>query len=150
MENKNIHVDGGHFRGLTRPVHADGGVSSDKVPTYSTRGPTLLERDIRENWLPLLLLLLHLHRFLSYAKVPWNRIRIGPGPRLPSQIGGISPAETRLVALGRHDDDTMTFETRIMYCRGKRHSPLSPIVCFVSRVVARVSPLCLHSGTRLS
>lgn len=82
MENKNIHVDGGHFRGLTRPVHADGGVSSDKVPTYSTRGPTLLERDIRENWLALLLL--HLHRFLSYAKVPWNRIRIEPGPRLPN------------------------------------------------------------------
>lgn len=33
MENKNIRVDGGHFRGLTRPVHADGGA----VPCHPTK-----------------------------------------------------------------------------------------------------------------
>lgn len=68
-----------------------GAVSSDKVPTCSTRGPTLLQRDIRENCLALLLLLLL--RFLlpptesrqrqHPANIPSNRYESGlPNLRL--------------------------------------------------------------------
>lgn len=78
-----------------------GAVSSDKVPTCSTRGPTLLQRDIRENCLALLLLL----RFLLHQP----NLDSANTPRTSLRIDTNRASQIYVSSLGRHDD-IMTFD----------------------------------------
>lgn len=142
-------MDGGHFPGLTRPVHADGGTVAchlTKCRPIPLEGQTLLERDIRENWLALLLLLLLL-QFLPPSFRPseesrqsvntaWNRYESNRSNRrcLPNWRHFSRKYVLRLVAR-KADDDIMTFNEN--YTSRQTTFP-PPIVCFASRLVARV------------